>query len=213
MQITRVTKQQERKERIIAGVIAAILLGIATVFFLKSFKKEEKPSYHEVISTEQYSGEGILIDQEVLRTQEWLRERETIVTPGEYRLLCKLVYATSSRTCSMENTAITAVIINRLKSDKFPNTIREVLTETGQFTLIDSECNVYWFPEANHKAKLQWSEVSEEVKADVKLALTGFDPTNGATFFYSKEYISPEEEAKRKNIKYVQYGDTVFYTE
>lgn len=67
--------------------------------------------------------------------------------------------------------AVGAVVLNRVKSDKFPNSIREVILQEGQFSCIsDGQANLY--------------PMKSSIAA-AKAALLGYDPTNGALFFYN----------------------------
>lgn len=224
MKYTRISKKKERKARIRALIASIAILVIATIMLCIDKNKEKAAAIDAAISkfsSYSSSSEGTLVEQDVAKTKDWLEEKERLakevkVSPSEYKLLCKVVYAESSRGNSKENTAIAATIINRMESSEFPDTILEVLTEDGQFNCIEGG-TVYWYPEANRKEKLGWDEVTEQVKADVELALRGFDPTEenigGALYFYSPQYISSEEQAKHKNAKLIQYGETIFYRE
>lgn len=62
----------------------------------------------------------------------------------EYRFLARVVEAESDRTDSIDGRILIAsVIINRVNDERFPNTISEVLTQDGQFEVVQSGgCNV-----------------------------------------------------------------------
>ena len=67
--------------------------------------------------------------------------------------------------------AVGAVVLNRVKSNKFPNSIREVILQKGQFSCItDGQANLY--------------PLKSSIEA-AKAALLGYDPTHGALFFYN----------------------------
>lgn len=67
--------------------------------------------------------------------------------------------------------AVGAVILNRVKDSRFPNNIREVVLQENQFScFIDGQVNYY--P----------SKTSIDA---AKAALLGYDPSNGALFFYN----------------------------
>ena len=69
--------------------------------------------------------------------------------------------------------AVGAVILNRVKSAKFPNTIAGVIYQKGQFSCItDGQFNV------------AIDENSTVYKA-AEEAMNGADPTNGALYFYN----------------------------
>ncbi len=69
--------------------------------------------------------------------------------------------------------AVGAVILNRVKSSKFPNTIAGVIYEPGTFTAVsDGQINV------------AISEGSTVVKA-ARDALNGWDPSGGAIYYFN----------------------------
>lgn len=69
--------------------------------------------------------------------------------------------------------AVGAVILNRVKSSKFPNTIAGVIYEPGAFTAVaDGQINV------------PISEGSTVVKA-ARDAINGWDPTGGAIYYFN----------------------------
>ena len=71
--------------------------------------------------------------------------------------------------------AVGAVILNRVRSSKFPNTIAGVIYESGAFTAVaDGQINV------------PIAENSTVYKA-ARDAMNGWDPTNGAIYFFNPD--------------------------
>ena len=71
--------------------------------------------------------------------------------------------------------AVGAVILNRVKSSQFPNTIAGVIYESGAFTAVaDGQINV------------PISEGSTVYKA-AQDAMNGWDPTNGAIYYFNPD--------------------------
>ena len=71
--------------------------------------------------------------------------------------------------------AVGAVILNRVKSSKFPNTISGVIYESGAFTAVtDGQINV------------PIKEESTVYKA-ARDAMNGWDPTGGAIYYYNPD--------------------------
>ena len=67
--------------------------------------------------------------------------------------------------------AVGAVILNRVASNKFPNTIREVIMQKGQFcSRVDGQAMYY---------------PSQKSVEAAKAALLGYDPSHGSLFFYN----------------------------
>ena len=82
--------------------------------------------------------------------------------------------------------AVGAVIINRVKSEKFPNTITEVVYQRGQFTPVERNL----LP--NEPQASAW-EAAER-------ALAGEDPTGGALFFYNPTISENPEYWKTRPV-------------
>ena len=78
--------------------------------------------------------------------------------------------------------AVTQVVLNRLESPLFPDTVEEILHQKGQFAAIHNYYdNEYPVSDAVHKA--------------VKDALKLPDITNGALFFYAPQYLPEDSSA------------------
>lgn len=69
--------------------------------------------------------------------------------------------------------AVGAVILNRVKSSNFPNTISGVIYETGAFTAV-----------SNGQINVAISSDSTVVKA-ARDALNGWDPSGGALYYFN----------------------------
>ena len=178
---------------------------------------EKEQTLCENVSTTVY--ESITTESEETENYEDYLKPVIHISVGERKLLCKLVHAESSRTDTDEMVGIAATVINRVKSEDFPDSVEEVIFQENQFaTARDGE--IYWYPVKYEKAVLEYRDVKEEVKDAVDAALYGEDPTrseieDGAVFFYSDRYISIEERALREGKigENVKYGDTIFYRE
>jgi len=71
---------------------------------------------------------------------EELNEGERLsMSNQEYRLLCKLVDAEAGVCDYSTRRAIASVVINRLHSSSYPNTITEVIYQKNQFSVIDDD--------------------------------------------------------------------------
>ena len=88
-------------------------------------------------------------------------------------LLARLINAEARGEPYTGQVAVGAVILNRVKSPKFPNTIAGVIYQNNQFSSIkDGQFNV------------PIEEGSSVYKA-AEDAINGSDPTNGALYFYN----------------------------
>ncbi len=82
--------------------------------------------------------------------------------------------------------AVGSVILNRIKSDKFPDTIRGVILQKGQFSsLMDGQANYY--------------PGEDELQA-ARAALLGYDPTLGSIYFYNPDIATNTAWISRRNF-------------
>lgn len=89
----------------------------------------------------------------------------------EILLLARVIHGEARGESFKGQVAVGAVVLNRVENPEFPNSIREVVMEDGQFCAIfDGQVN--YFPE-------------EKSLEAARAALTGYDPSRGALFFYN----------------------------
>ncbi len=94
---------------------------------------------------------------------------------AEVRLLAQLIMAEAGDEPYEGQIAVAAVVLNRVKSENFPNTIKSVIYEPGQFHT------------ANKLKRINPSETALRAAND---ALRGKDPSNGACYFYNPKTSS-----------------------
>ena len=144
----------------------------------------------------------------------------------DYELLCEITYAEAGNQTEEQQVAAAATILNRVESDSFPNTIKEVIMQKGQFA---STRNGHIY--ACGKT-VDFSKVPDMTREAARRALNGEDPTEnwlrkeakrlglnsenyasgGALYFYSPEFTGSSELVARSNIKCkVQKGGHIFY--
>lgn len=97
-------------------------------------------------------------------------------TSGSYSssdsyLLAKCIYAEARGEPYTGQVAVGAVILNRVRSSKFPNSISGVIYQPYAFTCV-SDGQINLTPDANAKKAAQD-------------ALNGWDPTNGCLYYYN----------------------------
>lgn len=113
-------------------------------------------------------------------------------------LLAKLISAEARGEPLEGQIAVGAVVLNRVKSPDFPDTIREVIYEKGQFT-----------PVAN--GAIDASPTSSSISA-AQVALSGKDPSGGALYYCNPDGAS--EDGLRfmsKRTITTTIGQHVFY--
>src|SRR5690554_4877413 len=86
-------------------------------------------------------------------------------------LLAKLVYAESRGEPFEGQVAVAAVVLNRVKHPSFPNSVKEVIMEPGQFLSVDNG--------------MIGLTPGDEARRAVDLALEWQDPSRGPLFFYN----------------------------
>lgn len=96
-------------------------------------------------------------------------------TDDEFEMLTYVLEGEVGNCSEASKIAVANVIINRVKSSQFPNSISGVLTAADQFTAIYGYYNRSTTP-------------SQNTIDCAKRALEGEDNTNGATFYYAPQY-------------------------
>ena len=86
-------------------------------------------------------------------------------------LLAKCVYAEARGEPYVGQVAVAAVVLNRVKSASFPNTIAGVIYQPWAFTAVND-------------GQINLSPNATAIKA-AKDALNGWDPTNGCLYYYN----------------------------
>lgn len=92
--------------------------------------------------------------------------------------------------------AVGAVILNRVKSSKFPNTIAGVIYQSGAFTAV-----------SNGQINVPIASNSTVVKA-AQDALNGWDPTGGAIYYFNPNTATNKWIWSRPQIKTI--GNHIF---
>lgn len=87
--------------------------------------------------------------------------------------------------------AVGAVVLNRVKSSQFPNTISGVIYQKGQFTCV-----------TDGQFDKPFEKGSTVLKA-AKEAMNGSDPTNGALYFYDPRYAKSKWLFSLKTVKVI----------
>ena len=96
-------------------------------------------------------------------------------TTSDVQLLARAINGEARGEPYEGQVAVGAVILNRVKSPQFPNTIAGVIYEPGAFTAVaDGQINV------------PIAESSTVVKA-ARDALNGWDPTGGAIYYFNPD--------------------------
>jgi N-acetylmuramoyl-L-alanine amidase len=95
------------------------------------------------------------------------------ISANDMKLMSNAVYGESRGEPYEGQVAVAAVILNRVKSSQFPNTVSGVIFQPGAFTAV-ADGQIWLTPNAT------------ATKA-VKDALSGWDPTQGCLYYFNPE--------------------------
>lgn len=95
---------------------------------------------------------------------------QTILS-SDHRLLAKLVYAEARGESYKGQVAVAAVVLNRVASASFPNTISGVVYQKGAFTCVSN-------------GSINNAPSNEAIRAALD-AMNGWDPTSGCLYYYN----------------------------
>lgn len=134
-----------------------------------------------------------------------LAENPTLMSDEDYDTLLRIVEAEAGSEDIKGRVLVANVIMNRVKSEDFPNTVTEVVW--------DNSDGVPQFS-PTYDGRINEVAVSDETREAVKQALKGTDYSEGALFFIQKS-AAEEHNVKwfEKDLKRLfKYGVHVFYT-
>jgi N-acetylmuramoyl-L-alanine amidase len=136
----------------------------------------------------------LYIGQVLLVPQRKSTDRELALSKSQIDLLARLVNAEAGGESYEGQVAVAAVVINRVKDPRFPNTLEEVIYEPWAFE-----------PVMNGWIDIPATQTAVNATAD---ALKGWDPVEGALFFYNPALTSHPWMLSRPVIKRI--GNHVF---
>lgn len=129
------------KKNILESPIGFILMGIAMYIFLLTFNKwTEEPTYTKESSTYNESG----LTEEITTYTVESHTEETESDQEDIELLAHLIYAEAGADwCEYRmKYMVGAVVLNRVDSNLFPNNIKDVIYQKGQYAcVVDGHIN------------------------------------------------------------------------
>jgi N-acetylmuramoyl-L-alanine amidase len=115
-------------------------------------------------------------------------------TANDLKLMANAVYGEARGEPYEGQVAVAAVILNRVKDSRFPNTVSGVIFEPLAFTAVaDGQI---------------WLEPNEGAKRAVQDAINGWDPTNGLVYYFNPDTATSAWMHARQRVK--QIGKHVF---
>lgn len=166
-------------------LIATLTIGASLLISSPVFAYEVKPgdTMYKIAKDNHESLQQLVSDNSQIKNANLIYVGQTVNTKNEVSyvpvssvtpdadLLARLVHAEAQGEPYEGKVAVADVVLNRVKSGLFPNTIREVIYQSGQFQPVSN-------------GAINVPADSDSIKA-ANEALTSSDETYGALFFYN----------------------------
>ena len=179
--------------------VRANLFAASPAFQLTSVQESRPVKEHFFGYLKRASSGQRIVDYEVMEKPEYSK-----LSDKDYEILLKIVQAEAGSEDEKGKMLVAGVVMNRVESNKFPDTVEEVVFQ--------NENGVYQFsPVAN--GTYQSAVATEETRRAVDRVLEGEDVTEGALYFAARKYA---EEGKMKwfdncLIRLFSYGGHEFF--
>ena len=180
----------------------AIIL-MSNLLFMGAVAGTETAGYRETYSKIEHIGQT---ESECRVVDYYLLERpEYVISEDEFLLLCKIVEAEAGGEDLQGKLLVANVILNRVESEAFPDTIKEVVFQKNT--------RAFQFSPAKNSMLYQVS-VSEETKDAVERALRGEDNAKGALYFVAPKAVEPDKMRWFDShlTRLFQYGGHAFFS-
>ena len=100
------------------------------------------------------------------------------IVSSDHRLLAKLIHVEARGESYKGKVAVAAVVLNRVESASFPNTISGVIYQKGAFSCVSN-------------GSIDNTPSNDSVRAALD-AMNGWDPTSGCLYFYNPALTSDQ---------------------
>ncbi len=179
---------------------------------ITSVRKSSEKMAKALVENNQFCYQGVTetdMDERRMNTQEDEKQRRTVKTIVRYRvnlehgarrILERIVEAESGDQTIKGRQMVANVILNRMKSEKFPNSVREIVFASRQFSPVSNG--------SYYRVK-----VSARTKKAVEKALKEKDNTNGALYFMYRAGSDSSNVSwfDRELTKICEYGCHEFF--
>lgn len=116
------------------------------------------------------------------------------LSENDLKIMANAVYGESRGEPFEGQVAVAAVILNRVKSPSFPNTVSGVIFQPGAFTAVaDGQI---------------WLEPNETARKAVQQALNGWDPSGGCLYYFNPNTATSKWIWTRPQVKTI--GEHIF---
>ena len=144
----------------------------------------------------------------------------TAISPVEAECLALNAYFEARNQSDAGMIAVSHVVLNRVASDRFPNTVCEVVRQArlsrwhlsqGRQVPLRNQCQFSWYCDGlsdTPKERAAWEHAQMVSRQAYVVHSVGFDITDGSLWYHSKN-VSPNW---RKDFRYVMHvDDHLFY--
>jgi len=185
-------------------IISLALIMILNAVFLPYLMPSAELKAASIEKDDIYTGLGLMFllvvlsgggdnETEAVRRDDFYSYKN--FSADEIEILASIINAEARGESYNGKVAVGAVIINRVYHPSFPNSIREVVYQSGQFTPVEN-------------GMINLSPGSESFKAAYD-AVSGIDPSQGSLYFYNPaKSKNPEFFAGREKV--VTIGNHAF---
>lgn len=146
------------------------IYGPATVAAVKSFQRKNGLTVDGIAGKATFAALGMNDSVRVLENEEKANSVSDYTSSDLY-LLAKCIYGEARGESYTGQVAVGAVVLNRVASSQFPNTIAGVIYQKGAFTAVD-----------DGQINLTPNQTAINAAQD---AMNGWDPTYGCLYYYN----------------------------
>lgn len=160
-----------------------ILCGIRVIYVNAEETKEGQEDVQETMAETSYVSAQLQEKMRIRMANEdaiqvaHLTENNASLSPKEYAILTRIVEAEATGLDKKSKILVANVILNRMKSDQFPDTVEEVVFQNVNGA-------VQFSPVAD--GRYYSVEITESTKECVDRALSGEDYSQGALYFMER---------------------------
>ncbi len=160
--------------------------GPATAEAVKKFQRKNGLTADGIVGKATYAALGMNESVRVLQGSTSSSSSGSSYTSSDLYLLAKCIYAEARGESYTGQVAVGAVILNRVRSSSFPNTISGVIYQRGAFTAVsDGQIN------------LEPDKTAMNAASD---AINGWDPTYGCLYYYNPAVATSSWIFGRKTV-------------
>jgi N-acetylmuramoyl-L-alanine amidase len=109
------------------------------------------------------------------------RHAPMTASASELEVLARICKGEASVTAYEGKVAVCAVVLNRVRSNRHPNTITRVAHQPWQFSCYNPDV----------RNRLYWGAIPQSCWDAAREALSGVDPTHGSTFYFNPFLVRP----------------------